>query len=1097
MEYRLLLLGPPLLLRGSAAVHIKSRKGLALLCYLAANPDRMYPREHLHGLLWTNQPSDSARRDFNTMISRLRGEVPLDCVRRSATQLGWNPDAGFSTDVGDFLQWTKGVETDPAAPLDPRQKEHYRQAIALWRGPFLDGFSPDSELYEEWLLAERRRWEVRVVAACDRLIAAERADGRWDQVAACARRGLEVDPVHESFYRALIEALFRQGNRSGALAEFERCRRVLEEELGTTPDEATLALMEIVRGTAGATATVTDLHPDPRRERDSAASEPSVQRVRPEMSLAGPGPVPPLVGRDDEYAQLRSLISRTALQGPSRIILLVGEAGVGKTRLMSEILQALAKDALHGADIPTILAGRAYESMANVPYAALADALGSAQAASQHVWSGLPDVWLRELGRIVPDIFERRPDLYPPLPMGSGDDQLRLFQAVARFLSLLPQPVLLALDDLQWADPFTIALLDYLLRRPASQLRLVAVAAVREGEESPVLHQALVGLEREGRAARISLGNLTPEATLALTDRLFPEHGAAQASRVYAQTKGHPLYTVELIAMLRERGEDAGSEPVGVPPTMQNLVLSRLARLGEEAAEVAEALAVFDRGATLEQLARATHFPEATVVPVLDKLARAGIIMETPQGHIDFTHDVFRQVVVGHMSPARLAYRHRQAHAALVQDLTAPDAASLASETADPHRLASLVTHAVQGQLWEDGLNWARKAAAAAERLYAFRSALDYLNTALHCLAQLPPTDDRRRERLELELQAIKLDRWSPAALRDQRLLAAARLAQEIGAVEFLPRIRMLHIDSLVLQGRCREALALTAEMAPLASKDRRLAFALEVWQGAGYAIVGDVRRAIVHLTKVREALAGEILKPGTSVHGALASCYAAAGEFDKALACLEDMKQEEAAQGYQSLTSKYLIVAATVEYWRGQWRQAAAFAREALPISREAEDPANEMLAALWLGASVLELVEAGADKTGDLEISLPAATAALEAALDASERGQVYTRREFVYAFLARAYAASGQLDKAAEAVTAGLRLAEETGAGEGAALCWQAKGCVAAVRGDLSEAEHCLRTAAERFEQLGHGSGARVCWEQLARLRDTGHPHPLRIS
>ena len=1095
------MLGPPLLLRGSEAVPLKSRKGQALLWYLAANPDQMFSREHLHGLLWDELPSDSARRDFNTMMSRLRVEIPLDWIRRSGTQLGWNPGAGFSTDIADFLAWTAGTGADLDTPpqrthLAPGEKEALHKAIALWRGPFLDGFSCDSAVYEEWIVTERRRWEVRVLAACQRLIDAERADSRWDQVVAVARRGLEIDPVQEPFYRALIEALFRQGNRSAALAEFERCRQVLDEQLGTAPDEATMALVETIRGAATVAAAAAARVGGPVGEQAPAEPAARTRRIRPELPVAAPGSTPPLVGRSREYAQLLAAISRTAQLGPSHMALLVGEAGVGKTRLMIEVIDAVARGARGAVNFPTLLVGRGYDSMASVPYAALADTLAPALTALDDPGLGLPDVWLRELGRLLPDVFVRRPDLYPPLPMGSGDDQLRLFQAVARFLSRLPQPVLLAMDDLQWADPLTVNLLDYLLRQPPGQLRLAVVASTREGEETDALRQALTSLEREGRVTRISLGNLTREDTFALIESLSPEHAATQAGRVYAQTQGHPLYTVELVGMLREGDDAIGSEPLRVPPTMQNLVLSRLSRLGEKIAELAETLAVFDRGATLEQIARATQFPEGDVVAALDKLVRAGITVETGQGIIDFCHDVFRQVVLEHMPLSRLSYRHRQAYAALLQGLglAEPDGEGAPSlQAVDPQVLASLAAHAVKGQLWEPALKWAREAAVAAERLYAFRPALDYLNTALYCLSQLPPTEARRREQLELELQAIKLDRWSPAHERDQRLAAAARLAQDIGAVEYLPRMRMLQIDSLILQGRCREALELVGQMAPLAERDQRMAFALMVWQGAIKAIVGDVRSAIAFMTRVRQALGGQVLKPGTSVHGALAACYAAAGEFDQALSSLEDMKLEEAAQGYESLTSKYLIVAATVDYWRGRWNEAARCATEALRISREAEDPANEMHAALWLGASILELVETGAEEKGELEISLPTATAALEAALEASERGQVYTRREFVYAFLARAYADSGQLDKAAEAVAAGLRLAEETGAGEGAALCWQAKGHIAAIQGDLAEADRCLRTAADQFEQLGHLSGARVCRERLARWRDTGHPHP----
>lgn len=1101
MNYRLLLLGPPLLVRGSETVPLKSRKGQALLWYLAANPDKTFSREHLHGLLWDELPSNSARRDFNTMLSRLRAEAPLDCIRRTGTQLGWNPDAGFSTDIADFLRWTAGSEPHFGSPppqlsLAPDAKEALRRAVALWRGPFLDGFTCDSAVYEEWMLTERHRWEVRMLAALHQLIAAERADARWDQVAAVARRGLELDPLQEPFYRAVMEALFRLGNRSAALTEFERCRRVLEEQLGTTPDEATMTLAETIRGPAyGAFGPAAPPAPPLNREYHAppAPSAPVLRCMPPDTLTADPAAAP-LVGRDAEYAQLLEAITRTARTGPNQMVLLVGEAGVGKTRLMAEVEDAAARGPLADVRFSTVLVGRGHESMASVPYAALAEALEPALAVLDDSGTNLPDVWLRELGRLLPDVFVHRPDLYPPLPMGSGDDQLRLFRAVARFLGRLPQPVLLVLDDLQWADPLTISLLDYLVRQPSGELRLAVVAAVRAGEDADALRrQALYSLEREGRLSRVVLGNLTREDTLALVRRLAPGQTSVDAGQVYTQTHGHPLYTVELVAVMRERTEGTGSEPLRVPPTMQNLVLSRLSRLGEAAYEVAETLAVFDRGATLAHLTRATRLAEVAVVAALDKLARAGITIETNQAVIDFGHDVFRDVVLDHMPPSRLSYRHRQAYAALVQDLavdpadSAGQGSSLAPET-DPHTLASLVTHATGGQLWEPALNWARQAAVAAERLYAFRLALDYLNTALHCLAQLPPTDVRLRERLELELQAVKLDRWSPAAERDQRLAAAARLARETGAVEYLPRIQMLQIESFILQGRCREALALLRKLEPLSSQDPRLAFALEVWHGAIQAVTGDIRQAIVHLTRVRDALeAGEVLKPGTSVHGGLASCYAAAGEFDKALACLEEMKREEEAQGYQSLTSKYLIVAATVEYWRGRWREAAGYAKEGWQIAREAEDPANETFAALWLGASVLEMSAAGTEGEDGLDISLSAATAALEAALAASERGQNYTRRDFVHAFLAVTYAYAGQLDKAHETVDAGLRLAEETGSKEGAALCLQAKGRIGALQGDIAAAERRLRAAADQFASLGHTAGARRCLEQLARLRD----------
>ncbi len=553
--------------------------------------------------------------------------------------------------------------------------------------------------------------------------------------------------------------------------------------------------------------------------------------------------------------------------------------------------------------------------MASVPYAALAEALEPALAVLDDSGTNLPDVWLRELGRLLPDVFVHRPDLYPPLPMDSGDDRLRLFQAVARFLNQLPQPVLLCMDDLQWADPLTVSLLEYLLRQPPGQLRLATVAAVRDGSDSEAVQRTISSLARLGRLTRVALGHLTKDDTVALVRHLSPPGVAADPDHVYSQTQGHPLYTVELVAMLRDGA--GGTNDVLVPPTMQNLVLDRLERLGQPAAAVADTLAVFGREARLDQLVRITHLPDGEVVGALGKLGQAGVTAETAEGHVGFRHDVFRQVVLERMPATRRTYLHRQAYAALLDDLpeTAGGNAETPSQDGNLQLLASLVAHAVGGQLWIPALSWARRAAAVAERLYAFAAAVDYLNTARYCLAQLPPSDAHHRELLEIEALLVRLDRRSSPEERDRRLREAARLALETGAVAFLPRIQMAQVDSLMRQGRCLEAAELLQQLAPLASRDPRLALAYHAWQGAVHALTGDVQSAIHHFIQVRDAMGKEVLKPGTSVNGGLAACYAAAGQFADADAALAAMKQEEAAQGYQSLTSKYLSVAATVEY--------------------------------------------------------------------------------------------------------------------------------------------------------------------------------------
>src|SRR5690606_9705702 len=205
----------------------------------------------------------------------------------------------------------------------------------------------------------------------------------------------------------------------------------------------------------------------------------------------------------------------------------------------------------------------------------------------------------RELARLIPDAAPgdlQQPGGAGPAPITSPDDQMRLFQAVRRFLAALPQPVLIALDDLHWADPWSIALLTYLVSQGPPYLRLAVAATVRTGDEPEAVGAWMRLLEREGRLLRVELGTLDEQATRELVTALMPESPPELASRLYGHTRGHPLYIVEIIRALQQEGEEAAFElhedAFPVPPTVQAAPVERLSRLGDNCRTVAEAIAV-------------------------------------------------------------------------------------------------------------------------------------------------------------------------------------------------------------------------------------------------------------------------------------------------------------------------------------------------------------------------------------------------------------------------------------------------------------------------------------------------------------------------
>src|SRR5690606_16152168 len=293
----------------------------------------------------------------------------------------------------------------------------------------------------------------------------------------------------------------------------------------------------------------------------------------------------------------------------------------------------------------------------------LVEALGALLPSVDVPSLGLADVWLRELGRLMPDAVpghSGEPGGRAPEPIASPDDQMRLFQAVGRFLAALPQPVLLALDDLHWADPWSIALLTCLLSQRPPGLRLAVAATVRTGDEPEPVRAWMRLLEREGRLLRIELGTLDEEATRELVAALMPESRPELAARLYSHTRGHPLYTVEVVRLLQQSDAAAAAHLQGdalpVPPTVQAMLTERLHRLGESSRAVAEAAAVFGRAVSLDELRHVAELPESEAVSGLAPLIKAGSVNKGPAGTFSFNHGLFRRRSADRLSRSRRTY---------------------------------------------------------------------------------------------------------------------------------------------------------------------------------------------------------------------------------------------------------------------------------------------------------------------------------------------------------------------------------------------------------------------------------------------------------
>jgi predicted ATPase/DNA-binding SARP family transcriptional activator len=298
------LLGPPeIRLDDVPVTGFASDKVRALLCYLTVEHDRPHRRESLAGLLWPDYPERSARTNLSNALSNLRTalgdrEADISCFSVSREAIQFNDDSNHWVDANAFAAFVERGE--------------WGQAAALYRGPFLDGFSlPDSPPFEQWTLVTRERLQRQAIEALGHLTAQYEQEGNLAQAIATARRQLAIEPWHEEGQRALMRLLALDGQRSAALAQYEACVRALEEELGAAPSPETTALYERIR-----------------------AGEDLTGFSKPVRSVPSnlPAQLTPFVGREDLLSQIE-----TRLQGPAcRMLTLIGPGGAGKTRLALE-----------------------------------------------------------------------------------------------------------------------------------------------------------------------------------------------------------------------------------------------------------------------------------------------------------------------------------------------------------------------------------------------------------------------------------------------------------------------------------------------------------------------------------------------------------------------------------------------------------------------------------------------------------------------------------------------------------------------------------------------------------------------------------------
>jgi tetratricopeptide (TPR) repeat protein len=445
--------------------------------------------------------------------------------------------------------------------------------------------------------------------------------------------------------------------------------------------------------------------------------------------------VTPLVGRQLEWGRLQA-VWQSASAGRPHLLVLSGEAGIGKTRLAEELFGWVAQQ-----DLSTARAA-CYAVEGEVAYAPIGFWL-RAEAIRSRLWN-LPALWLSEVARVVPQLLVERPGLSPPGPLTESWQRQRLFEALARAILAARQPLLLLLDDLQWCDQETLAWLHYLLRfDPTARLLIVGTLRAEELTNEHPLNAWLATLRREGQLTHLTLEGLSAAETATLAAQLAGyDLDPNAAIRLYHETEGNALFVVETVRMAYEQveareghpaTESDGLQEVRVLPTIQAVITTRLAKLSPEARELVRLAAVIGRAFSFELLAQVSKREEDELLEELDELWQRRILHEAQGEHYDFSHAKLREVAYAELLTSRRRLLHRRVAEAL-ERAYANNRDSVSSQIASHYEQAGLVEQAIPS--YQRAAEVAERVYAHAEALFAYRRALALLEAAPSSEAQ-------------------------------------------------------------------------------------------------------------------------------------------------------------------------------------------------------------------------------------------------------------------------------------------------------------------------------------------------------------------------
>jgi DNA-binding SARP family transcriptional activator/tetratricopeptide (TPR) repeat protein len=808
---KLFLFGPPRLEQAGTPLSLGRRRAEALLAYLSVTRQR-HSREALATLFWPEYSSARGRANLSRTLSVLNKALGAGCLVADRETVGLRPEAGPSArpldlpggtsgqglwvDVTRFQQLLATCATHGhpesmvcAACLSPLAK-----ATALYTADFLAGFTlPGSAEWDSWQFYQTEGLRRELCGALERLGRGHRGQGNWETAIVYVRRWVGLEPLHEPAHRQLMMLYAHCGQQAAALAQYETCRRVLEADLGVTPAEETRSLYEQVRiGALGVSTSVPDRSPG------IPPQPPAFLQAEGEEAVSLR---PVFVARERELAQLDAHLA-AALDGQGRVVFVTGATGCGKTALMSEF--ACRAQEIHADLIVASGTCHAYSGVGE-PYLPFRDVMGmltgdvearwaAGLISREHacrLWQMLPEAIqaLVDRGADLIDIFVPGKDLESRATMValSGADwleELRELTArkrassadlsqsylIGQYANVLHslaagRPLLITLDDLQWADFASAGVLFHLGRSLAGSRVLLLgayrpeeVALGRDGERHP-LEKVLAEFKRTFGDIWIDLDESEEAEGREFVDAILDtepnrlSEGFRQA--LFQRTRGHPLFTVELLRGMQERGNLVRDEDRRwvegteldwrtLPARVEGVIEERIGRLEPVLHEILSVASVEGERFTADVIARVQGVGERQILRALSQLEKRHRLVRERE-----------EVRVDHLRLSRYQFAHILFQGYLYRDLSSGERRLLHDEIAQAlERLyeghideitVQLAHHFLKAAESEKAAGYLDRSGDQARRLAALEEAARYYRAALK---HWPPAEQTGRAEL-------------------------------------------------------------------------------------------------------------------------------------------------------------------------------------------------------------------------------------------------------------------------------------------------------------------------------------------------------------